>query len=436
MVTSAMLRILRRKGYRVQPFKVGPDYIDPMYLTRASGRACRNLDSWLMSRDAIYHNLVAGCEGADLAVIEGVRGLYEGASPVKDPGSTAHVAKMLSAPVVLVVNCESLTRSVAAQILGFRSLDRKLRISGVILNYVRDERHEEKIRRAVQHYAGVPVLGVLYRSPLLHIRKRHLGLLTPHEIEGVDGVMESAASMLERSLDLDRLMEAMDSCPELHDDFRLEAPGGGEGVRVGIFLDPAFSFYYPENLEMLRRMGAELVPVNSLSDGRLGDDLAGVLIGGGYPEIFARELEGNRSLRLSLKKRASEGMPVVGEGGGLLYLCESMTYGGRTYRMAGVLDGTAYFSSRVVGYVKLRARVECPIAGKGDKLRGHEFHYSRVRDLPADFAFQVLRGEGIGNGMDGALVYNTLGMFTHLHYLSCPEVPRNFLASCRRYLRG
>jgi len=434
MVTSAILRILRDRGYRVQPFKVGPDYIDPMYLTKASGRACRNIDSWLMSREAIYYNLVSGCQGADLAVIEGVRGLYEGASPIRDVGSTAHVAKILSAPVILVVNCESLTRSVAAQVIGFKSMDRRLRIEGVILNKVRDEKHEEKIKRALRYYADVPVIGVLHRSPLLHVKKRHLGLLMPHEIEEVDEVIESAAKMLESSLDLDKLIEIMNSSPEIYSDFKLDAPSDGERIRIGVFMDAAFSFYYHENLEILRKMNAEIVPINSLSDRSLSNDIAGVLIGGGYPEVFAKELEENQSLRFSIKERACDGMPIVGECGGLMYLCEHVTYGGRTYKMAGVFDGAVYFSKRVVSYVRLKTKVDCPIAKKEDVLKGHEFHYSYIDNISAKFAFRVLRGKGIKDKMDGALEYETLGMFTHIHYLSCPDVPKNFLASCRRYL--
>ncbi|MCS7103146.1 MAG: hydrogenobyrinic acid a,c-diamide synthase (glutamine-hydrolyzing) [Candidatus Korarchaeum sp.] len=439
LITSAIVRILRKRGFKVQTFKVGPDYIDPMYLSRAAERPCRNLDSWLMSEDTVKYAFMSGSEGVDLALIEGVRGLYEGESPTEDYGSTAHIAKILSAPVILVVDCKSLTRSVAAQIIGYQAMDGEVNIAGVLLNNVKDASHEEKLRRAIQHYTNVPVIGLLYRSPDFHLKKRHLGLVTPHELSNVDKVLNNAAEALERSLDIDRLIDIMKTCSEidvdLKDDLLPRRESKGRKLKVGVFMDAPFSFYYYDNLLMLRRAGAEISVIDSLSSRDLDDDLSGILIGGGYPEIFASELEKNSSLRQSLKEVISDGMPVIGECGGLMYLCRSINYSGRSYEMVGVFDGDVYFDDkpRALSYVELRAKLETPISDPGNVLRGHEFHYSYIENLSCEFAFDVLRGKGIRDRMDGATVHRTVGTYTHLHYLARPDVPIKFLSACEKY---
>ncbi len=441
LISAALLRIMKSKNFKVQPFKVGPDYIDPMYLSMASGRPCRTLDSWMMGEETIRRSFVAGCVGADFAVAEGVRGLYEGESPVADVGSTAHVAKILSAPVVLVVDCRSLTRGVAAQIIGYQSMDREVRIGGVILNNVRDAAHEEKLRKAIEHYTKVPVLGVLYRSPELRIKKRHGGLVTPRELPKIDEVINRAAMLLEPSLDIDKLLELMTQCPEIEDHagqgplLKQRGSAINEKVKIGIFIDFPFSFYYPENLVLLREAGAEIRVIDSLSTREIENEISGVLIGGGYPEIFASELEANHRLRHSLYKKIVDEMPVVGEGGGLLYLCSSINYGGKKHKMVSVFDGDVYFSERpkALGYAQLEATAENPLSEAGGTLKGHEFHYSYIENLSSEFAFNVLRGRGIRDGRDGATAHRTVGMYTHLHYLANPDVPAKFVSACSQY---
>lgn len=434
IITSAILRILKNKGYRVQPFKIGPDYIDPMYLTKASGRACRNIDSWIMSKDMILYNLIKSYENTDFIIIEGVRGLYEGSSPIRDIGSTAHIAKISSTPIILVMNCRGLTKSIAAQIIGFKSLDKKLRISGVILNNVKDKIHEEKIRRAINYYTNIPIIGVLYYSPLLNIKKRHLGLITPNEIREINDVIENASKLLEPNLDIDKLIEIMNSSPEIHSNFEFNFLNN-EKIKIGVLMDCVFSFYYYENLEILRKMNTELIFINSLSDNYISDEISGILIGGGYPEVFAEELEKNQSLYSSIKKKALDEMPIIGECGGLMYLCKSINYNERKYKMIGIFDGDVYFSDKVVvSYVKLETKINNIISKEGDIIKGHEFHYSYIENISSDFVFYVKRGKGIKNKMDGAFIHKTLGMYTHLHYLSCPNVPKNFIIHCKNYI--
>lgn len=436
LITAAILKIMKERGLKVQPFKVGPDYIDPMYLSKVSGRACRNLDSWIMDEDTVRRVFASGSEGADFSLIEGVRGLYEGESPVGDVGSTAHIAKILSAPVILVLDCKSLNRSAAAQIIGFQSMDKNVNIVGVILNNVRDHLHEEKLRKAIEHYTKVPILGILYRSQALFIKKRHLGLITPHELSNVESIINEAAKLLEPCLDFERFLEFMEASPEIDVELR-QILSKGEKTKIGVFMDAPFSFYYYDNLDTLKQMGAEISVINSLLDKDIESDIAGILIGGGYPEVFAKELEANQSLRHSIKERVSDGMPVVGECGGLMYLCNSINYDGEKHRMVGVFGGDVYFSSqpRALSYVELKAVAENPISDVGAMLRGHEFHYSYIENISSEFAFKVIRGKGISDGMDGALTQKALGMYTHLNYIACPKVPAKFISACREYNR-
>ncbi len=435
LVAAALIAILRGRGYSVQPFKIGPDYIDTMYHTAAAGRASRNIDSWIMGEDGVQKAFARGMRGADVAIIEGVRGLYEGASPIEDAGSTVHVAKILKAPVVIVLNSQSLTRTAAACILGLRAMDREVKIAGVILNKVSDERHEAKLRQAISYYTGLPVLGVLFRDPSLKVEKRHLGLMTAHENSEAVAVISRAAATLERTLEVERLLEIMADSPPIADPEPEECADAR--MSMGVFADKAFSFHYPDNYECLERAGFAIKRIDSITDGSLGD-VSGLLIGGGYPEVFAKELEANHMLRGELRRQASEGMPIVGECGGLMYLCRSIRTGGGCSRMAGVFDSEAVMHDRPQGlsYTLLECVKGNAIADAGDRLRGHEFHYSSIDNLrETEFAFEVLRGKGIGSGRDGIMAWNTLAMYSHMHYLTAPKVVDKLRRACERYRR-
>lgn len=431
MITAALLRTLRKRGLNVQPFKIGPDYIDPMYHRLASGRPCLNLDSWIMNEQTIISSFVSGSERADLAIIEGVRGLYEGESAIGELGSTAHVAKILKSPVIIVLNCKSLTKSAAAQIQGLQSLDKEVNIVGVILNKVSGIKHEEKLRQAISYYTGLPILGSLYRHPELEISKRHLGLVTSHELPTSQDTVDSAAVLLERSLDIDKLLQLAKSAPPLRK-INTQFRAANLKCKIGIFVDAPFSFYYHENIELLKGLGAEICTINSISDRSIKPDVSGVIIGGGYPEVFSKELEDNFSMRQSLKKRISDGMPVIGECGGLLYLCKSIEFNGERRKMVGLFDCEVAMCNRpkALSYVELESQKNSILSSYGERIRGHEFHYSSIEDISGDFAFKVLRGTGIKDRQDGITLYNAIGMYTHLHYHSCPNVPKRFLKAC------
>jgi len=439
LATIGLLWLLRKKGYKAQPFKVGPDYIDPGYHTVASGAASRNLDSWIMEETTIKSSFTKASAGSDCAVIEGVRGLYEGASPLEETGSTAHIAKMLKAPVILVLDCMSITRSAAAYILGLKAFDKDVNIAGVILNKVSDKRHEEKLKSAILHYTKTPVLGVIYRSPSFNLQKRHLGLLTVQENIDALKIIESIGLSLQESLNLESILSIMNTAPPI------EAPEEERlfysevcDVKIGVFMDPAFTFYYPENIEAMNRYGAEVRKINSLSDAEIGDDVSGIVIGGGYPEVFAQMLEANSSLRKDIKKRSNDGMPIIGECGGLMYLCNSIEFANSKKKMSGIFEGEIVIRDKpqALSYVLLESKAANPVGDQGDMLKGHEFHYSEIQGLKeTNFVFKVLRGRGICNSMDGLLFNSTLGMYTHLHYLAYPKTANKFVASCRSYMR-
>lgn len=437
LVTMAILWLLTKRGYRVQPFKVGPDYIDPGYHTIASGVASRNLDSWIMAEQTIKRSFIKAAATADLAVIEGVRGLYEAESPISEEGSTAHVAKILLAPVIIVLNCQSITRSAAAILLGLKAFDKYVTVAGVILNKVKDKRHEEKLRSAISYYTRIPVLGVIYRNSALAIPKRHLGLLTVQENAETLRVIESIGLMLEESLDLDGLIQIMKMAPPLEAPEEETVPQKiKSNITIGVFNDPAFTFYYADNIEALRSYGVNVHPINSLSDPSVGDDTSGLLIGGGYPEVFARQLEANSALRNDVKRRSDSGMPIIGECGGLMYLCNSVAVAGSKMKMAGIFDGEAVMCDKpqALSYVLLESKATSPIADLGDQIKGHEFHYSTIQNLKEkNFVFNVLRGKGIINSMDGVICNQTLGMYTHLHYLACPKVALKFVRACQSF---
>ncbi|MBC7078635.1 MAG: hydrogenobyrinic acid a,c-diamide synthase (glutamine-hydrolyzing), partial [Synergistales bacterium] len=354
--------------------------------------------------DTVLHSFVSASKGSDIAVIEGVRGLYEGESPVGDEGSTAHIAKILKAPVVIVLNCHSLTRTAAAQLIGLKMMDPKVKIAGVILNKISDSRHEEKLRRAISHYSGIPVLGALKRSPLLEIRKRHLGLVTSHEHPEVIEKIKAASELLEENLDLDALLGIAEGATPIEVEPK-DKMHRGKAIKVGVFIDAPFSFYYHENLSTLRDLGAELVALDSVSMKGIGDDIMGLVIGGGYPELFSKELEDNYPMRKALKERAMGGLSILAECGGLMYLCRSIDYGGSKRQMVGVFDGEVVMTQKpnALSYVHLEAIRDSPISKKGTSLKGHEFHYSQIEGELGEMAFNVLRGKGIREFKDGLI---------------------------------
>jgi cobyrinic acid a,c-diamide synthase len=434
-IVAGLLSALKNRGLQVQPYKVAMDYIDPSYHTLITGRWCRNLDGYLMHEDIVREIYSNASAGADIAVIEGVRGLYEGYDG--DLGSTAQIAKMLKTPVIFVVDARSITRSAAALVKGYMDFDPEVQIKGVILNKVGGKRHEEKARREIERYAGVEVVGAIPRDESMQLVMRHLGLVPVREgasrQEGFSDRISRIRSLVEESLDIDRIIEMASGAlplespkPDLYRKNDL-----GRGLKIGVALDEAFNFYYRDNIEMMELSGAEVVPFSPVSDSKL-PDVDGIYIGGGYPEIYAEELSRNSGMIRSVIDAKEAGVPVYAECGGLMYLAREIDWEGR-HEMVGLVPGKSRKgSTRVVSYVKGEVRQDCVLGDKGSAIMGHEFHHSEmVMDEDAKYAIRLDRGTGIKNGLDGFVDGNLIASYTHVHSASYRGFPSRFISACR-----
>jgi len=429
LVSLGLARAAADLGLVVSPFKKGPDYIDAAWLAAAAGRPCRNLDTFLMD-DAAIGASAATAIGADLLLVEGNRGLFDGID-ADGSHSTAVLAKRIAAPVVLVLDVTKMTGTAAAVVLGCRRLDPALQLAGVILNRVGTARHEAVAREAVERLAEVPVLGALHRlggdDPL---PGRHLGLVTAVESPRREDAIDRAAEAVRAAVDLKRILEIARAAPPaaLARTDRLPTPSS---ARIGVFTDPAFSFYYPDNLEHLERAGATLVPVDPGADRRLADDLEGLYIGGGFPEVHAARLAANVELMADLRRRARGGLPIYAECGGLMYLSRELMVGDTSYPMAGVLDLVVEQTSRPRGhgYEVVTVDLDNPFFPPGTELRGHEFHYSRIvaGDDRARAVAHVERGHGLGGGREGIVRDGVWASYLHLHALATPGWSDGFL---------
>jgi cobyrinic acid a,c-diamide synthase len=440
--TSITLAIsaLLSQDRTVQTFKVGMDYIDPSYLTGVTGRPCRNLDGYVMDPVHIRTIFDHGCRGADVGIVEGVRGLFEGAEALTDLGSTAEIAKQLDLPVVLVINARSITRSAAAIVKGFQTFDPAVRIGGVILNNVTGTRHREKAVRAIEHYCGIPVIGTIPRTEEMELAMRHLGLVPYLEGRGHEEFhrrIEVITQKIGEHVDLDALLGLADDYtpPAEEDPFYLPADAD---VRIGVALDEAFNFYYADLFDMLASLGATVVPFSPIHD-RL-PEAEGYILGGGYPELFGAELEANDGMREAIRESSRNGVPVYAECGGLIYLTERMVLNAGfmgaerevAYDLAGVFAGeTRMPARRMLGYIVGTSAADSPVGEAS--FKGHEFHYSDVRLAPdTRFAYRLTRGGGIRDGLDGATRDATVGSYAHLHPVMSRGMFAHFVALCRR----
>ncbi|MGE0544051.1 MAG: cobyrinate a,c-diamide synthase [Dehalococcoidia bacterium] len=424
-LATGLMAALAARGLRVQPFKVGPDYIDPSYHTAVCGRSSRTLDGWMVGQAAtveLYHRAVGD---ADVAVVEGVMGLYDGRSGGGEEGSTAQVAKLLGLPVLLVIDAGKSARSVGATAAGFRAFDRDVRIGGVILNNVASERHAEVVRDAVEREAGIPVFGTLPRDEGLRLPERYLGLIPVTEGTTPEAYFNRARELVARHVDLDRVfaLAATADPPEPVAPALFPATPQPIRARIAVAMDRAFSFYYPDSLDLLRAWGAEIVPFSPLDDPTLPDGCDAVYIGGGFPELFAVQLASNSPMRDSLHRAAADDRLIYGECGGLMYLGESLTDAeGRTHRMTGLLpvNSTMSRSRLTLAYWDLVTRDAGPFVASGHHLRGHEFHWSVADRSPSeDEAMYELEGVGRLEGFRRGSVH---GSYVHLHLASDPAL--------------
>jgi cobyrinic acid a,c-diamide synthase len=428
-VAAAVMALLAERGLRVAPFKVGPDYLDPTHHRAAAGRPSRNLDAWLLPPDvlrALFRRAASGANAADVAVVEGMMGLFDGRSAADDEGSTAAVAKLLGAPVILVLDVWTMARTAAAVVHGMAGFDPALPLAGVVLNRAAGRSHFELCRDAIAAATGVPVLGWLPADAALAVPERHLGLVAAGE-RGID-----LARLIDRAretLDVDALLRIARAAPPLPSSpDPLPPPAGEVRAVIAVARDAAFDFYYEDNLDLLRAAGAELRFFSPLADSHLPADADALYLGGGYPELHAAALAGNREMRNGVQRFAASGRPVYAECGGLMYLCEALIdEAGARHPMAGVLPGESRMGRLTIGYREVVAIHESPLAEAGWTVRGHEFHHSvRVGGSPSP-AYRRLDGEET-EGEIGGPAANVLASYVHVHLGTDPRLAARFVA--------
>jgi cobyrinic acid a,c-diamide synthase len=440
ILTAGLIAAFKVRGLTVQSFKVGPDYIDAAYLAHVSGRPCRNLDSWMLGEGALRQVLAQGALGADLALVEGMLGLFDGRSGSTD-GSTADVARIIKAPVVLVIDVNDMTESAAAVALGFKSFAESPKIAGVLLNNVRSDAHRRRAEDAIWDIAKLPVLGALPAMPQLGIPQREHGLLPVTENKEWDRMIGVLSETIARDVDLDLLLRIANKAelvPLVPKKLFQGKPDGGRTVRLAVAYDDAFNFYYPENLELLEEHGAQVVPFSPLEDEQLPQDVAGVYLGGGFPEIFVEPLAKNHAMAESIQRAHRNEIPIYAECGGLMYLGRSLrTESGATHQMAGVIPVDVEMDGEIhrFGYRQLLTLEDSILSPRGQFYRGHEFHWSRITGHNGDLkpAYQMQNAEGDVIGYEGFVAPNLLASYVHLHFGQNPLLVDKFVQHCREY---
>jgi len=433
-VSIGLCAALKARGHSVQPFKKGPDYIDPMWLTQASGRACRNLDLYLMSSQEVISTFEQN--SSEFNLVEGNKGLYDGLA-LDGSNSNAALARVLKLPVVLVIDARGMTRGIAPLILGYQAFDPEINIAGVILNNLGGSRHEAKLREVIVHYTNVPVIGAIQHDERLMIVERHLGLMPSNESNESANRVSILGQAIESQVDLDKLIQISKfETDEISLKKSVVTFTEKQKIKIGVARDRAFGFYYADDIDSMSALGAEIIPFDTLNDTQL-PHVDALFIGGGFPEIFAAELEKNSAMRMEIYKAIEMGMPVYAECGGLMYLSRQITYQGKIHSMVGAIPGDIVMHQKPIGrgYVNLKEDSQhlWPHSKlTSNPIRGHEFHYSSLEHLPINskFAYKVERGHGIDGKNDGYIYKNLLASYAHLRSVGgCDWVPRfiNFI---------
>lgn len=446
----ALLSWLKAKGYKAAPFKVGPDFIDPGHHSKVSGRTCYNLDSWMLSKAYNQKLFNSKSRGADIAVVEGVMGLFDGYDGLSEKGSTAQMAKWLDLPVILIVNAKGMARSAAAIVKGFETFDPDLNIAGVIFTKVGSPRHFEYLKAAVEQSCHAKVMGYLPKNEKIVMPERHLGLVTADELTISGETLSLLTSMVEDHVDMDGLISCLpytDNQP-VNKQEPQQVSSGTEPV-IAVARDKAFCFYYPDNLQILENAGAKIVQFSPLEDDALPDNINGIYFGGGYPELYANILSQKKHLLEQVNRYSRMGMPIYGECGGFMFLCRQLSGmdSGKKYDMSGCFDFRVTMSKRLrsLGYRQITLKQDTVIGKKGDTLRGHEFHYSSLEnpdpkisnsekpDPDTTDIYDVQSRAGQNIALKGYQRYNTLGSYLHVHFGSNPKSANSFVKACRTF---
>ncbi|MBR2179751.1 MAG: cobyrinate a,c-diamide synthase [Selenomonadaceae bacterium] len=432
-ITTGIIAALKKCGLKVQSYKIGPDYIDPGYHSLASGRPAHNLDSWLLTKDKLQEIFTQTSQDTDIAIIEGVMGLYDGGK--NGISSTAEIAKLLNAPIILVIDAKSMGTSAAAIALGFREYDKDVNLAGVILNRIGSDNHKNIIESALNEL-GIKCLGAIKRDNNLITPERHLGLLPTTENDSKQ-LIENISKAINDQVKIDDLIEIANSASTLHFSYTESSKSLKLRTKIAVAKDAAFNFYYPESLRVLERLGAEIVTFSPLNDESM-PKADGLIIGGGFPEMFAAQLEANISMRESIKEIAQSGLPIFAECGGYMYLMnELIDFEGKVHKMAGIIDNSAKMNDKLqmVGYVEAELLNDCILGKAGDIFHAHEFHFSNEVNINGQNAFNCVRIRNNSNYHAGFVSDNIVASYLHIHFAGCVEAARHFVESCQNYNR-
>ncbi len=437
-VSLGLMAALAKRGLKVAPFKVGPDFIDPGHHSRITGVACRNLDGWMLPRKFNLDTFAKCAKDADIAVVEGVMGLFDGYDGRSEAGSTAQMAKWLGLPVILLVDAASMARSAAAIVMGFEHFDAELSYAGVIFNNLGSLRHLQYLKEAMQDRVETPCLGGILRNKNIAIPERHLGLVTQEDHPLTEDGIHRLAEHIEKSIDLDSLLNHLPEIILPAQNHRTQPAKSEIKVRIAVARDNAFCFYYADNLDMLANQGAELVYFSPMADHHLPDDIDGLYIGGGYPELFAEKLAENTTLGHRIKEKSADNMPIYAECGGFMYLCQELVdLNHNRYRMTGCFPFAAKMFTRLkaLGYREVTLSRNTVIGNAGLTIRGHEFHYSELVNLAGDVptVYSITDRSGMDKAPEGFLINQTLGSYNHLHFGSQPDAAGCFVENCLTY---
>ena len=435
-IATGIIGALARRGLRVQPFKCGPDYIDPSYHKLACGVPSRNIDTWMLPRAAALELFGRAAKPAQIAVVEGVMGLYDGHANLTEQASTAEVAKLLNAPVILIANAARVARSIAAEVLGFQQFDPAVRIAGVILNGIGSPRHLDFCKPPIEQATGIPVLGYLPRREDLQAPERHLGLVPVVEGPVAHDWLDALIAQVEQTIDLDKLLAIA---------ARAQTPAAPPALfptnpippkaRIALAYDKAFNFYYQDALDLLKAWGADIIPFSPLADAALPANVGGIYIGGGFPEIYASDLAANRPMLQAVRAAHARGVQIYAECGGLMYLAQSLTdFDGKSYPMAGLLPATTSMSGGrlTLGYREIEALADGPLLRKGDRARGHEFHWS-IANAPASPAQAAYAVRSQNSRLEGFRAPNLWASYIHLHFAANPAIAPRFVSACANF---
>lgn len=434
-IVLGIMRALKNRGMKVQGFKAGPDYIDTAFHTFATGIPSRNLDTWMLDEDVIKELLAKHASKADISIMEGVMGMFDGANIKSIEGSSAHLASITKTPVILIINGAGVALSAAAMVYGFVHFDESIDVKGVIVNKVSGDGHYQIIKEAIEHHVKIPCIGYLAKNEDISLKSRHLGLIPSVEVQALDEKVNKVAEMIEETMNLDLLLELS---KEIVDFELIESKSKAPYLRVGVAYDQAFNFYYQDNLDYLKEQGCELVFFSPINDTHIPSNLDGLYIGGGFPEVFADQLENNITMKKSLKEAIESNMPTYAECGGLMYLTEYIeTLEGNKHKMVGIYTGGSKMTKTLqqFGYVRGELNRDQIIGSKGTLFKGHEFHRSVVMNEDLERTYNLKKVNKDVTWQCGYNRKNCLGGYPHLHFYSNLEIANNFIKACEAYRR-